>query len=342
VFNSDVWRDRDDCPLPSDEMIAAVDYNAPQTYRPSCSCDFAMLRRYPIAALIILSCCSVCFPTRSLWAQDAAPPEEAKPAETAPETPPPVSIFPDPALEAAVRHEVFAKRNNQEPILAEDVRNISRVVGKKKGIKSLEGLQHCHALMLIDLEDNEIADLKPIAELKRLQSVTLAGNKIKDLTPLENLTAMQLLDLSRNEVEDLTPLKQMANMRTLYVANNQLKTLDPVAELTKIWSLDASHNQLTELGPVGKLKWLTTLQITGNQIESLAPLAELRELDMLLMENNHITDLGPLVEMCRQDIEGEKRFAPYLDIYLSENPIADKESAIEQLTSFGVDVHDQP
>ena len=51
------------------------------------------------------------------------------------------------------------------------------MVGKGKGIKNLEGLQHCKALMLIDLEDNEISDLTPIAELKRLQSVTLAGQQ---------------------------------------------------------------------------------------------------------------------------------------------------------------------
>ncbi len=281
--------------------------------------------------------CFAAFLAVPAFAQDEAKKEE----EEKKEPPKPVAIFPDKALESAVRAEVFAKRNNDEPIVAEDVRNISRVVGKKKGIKNLEGLQHCHAIMLIDLEDNEIEDLTPIADLKRLQSVTLAGNRIKDLKPVENLKAMQLLDLSRNEVDDLSPLKQMSNLRTLYVANNKLKTLEPIAELAKIWSLDASNNQLTDLSPVGKLKWLTTLQITGNQVESLGPLAELHELDMLLMSKNKVADLGPLVEMCRKDAEGEKRFAPYMDVYLGDNPIADKEQATKALESFGVDVYDK-
>ncbi len=147
------------------------------------------------------------------------------------EPPKPVSIFTDMALQEAVRSEVFEKRYNKEPITKEDVANISRVVGKGKGIKNLEGLQHCKALMLIDLEDNQIDDLTPIAELKRLQSVTLANNKIKDIKPLENLTAMQLLDLSGNEVSDLAALKKMSNLRTLYVAENQLKSLEPIAGL---------------------------------------------------------------------------------------------------------------
>ena len=144
----------------------------------------------------------------------AKKPAEDKPAmnkgqekETKP-APKPQPIFTDAALQEAVRREVFEKRYNDEPITKEDVANISRVVGKGKGIKSLEGLQHCTALMLIDLEDNEISDLQPIAELKRLQSVTLAGNQIKNIKPLENLTAMQLLDLSGNQVEDLSALKK--------------------------------------------------------------------------------------------------------------------------------------
>ena len=101
-------------------------------------------------------------------------------------------IFSDKALEAAVRQEVFAKRHNAEPILADDVKNISRVIGKGKQIKSLEGLQHCKAIMEIDLENNAIADLTPLRELKMLQSVNLAGNQIESIEALAELTALGL------------------------------------------------------------------------------------------------------------------------------------------------------
>ena len=256
-------------------------------------------------------------------------------------TPAPASIFPDPSLEAAIRAEVFEKRYNDEPITAEDVRNISRVVGIGKDIKSLEGLQHCKALMLIDLADNKISDLKPVADLKRLQSVTLANNQIKDLKPLEGLTAMQLLDLSGNQVDDLAALKKMSNLRSLYVANNKLTSIEPIAGLSKIWSLDVSGNQLTDLSPVSKLGWLTTLNVAGNQIESLEPLKSLSELDMLLISGNKITDLAPLVQMCQQDAQGARRFAPYMEVYLGKNPIPDDKLAEQkkQLESFGVDIH---
>ena len=135
----------------------------------------------------------------------------------------------------------------------------------------------------------------------------------------------------------------MSNLRTLYVADNRLNRLEPIGELSKIWSLDVSKNQIGDLGPVGSLRWLTTLDIAGNQVESLQPLTTLRELDMLLMSNNRVSDLGPLVDMCRQDAEGDRRFAPYLEVYLGGNPL-DAKKAAEQtklLESFGVDVYDK-
>ncbi|MEO1970265.1 MAG: hypothetical protein ABGX07_01850, partial [Pirellulaceae bacterium] len=68
-------------------------------------------------------------------------------------------LFPDKNLESVVRREVFAKRDNQEPLTEDDVKNISQVRGRGKGIKSLKGLEKCRSLALIELADNEIADL---------------------------------------------------------------------------------------------------------------------------------------------------------------------------------------
>jgi hypothetical protein len=47
--------------------------------------------------------------------------------------------------------------------------------------------------------------------------------------------------------------------------------------------------------------------------------------------------------MCRKDAEGDRRFAPYMDVYLGENPIDEKKKAeqTKALESFGVDVYDK-
>ncbi len=253
----------------------------------------------------------------------------------------PASVIADPGLEAAVRAEVYEKRHNAEPITVEDLKNISRVIGRGKKIKDLSGLEHCAALMSIDLTDNEISNLAPLSKLTRLQSVMLANNQIADLGALKELTAMQLLDLSGNKVTDLAALSGMKNLRTLYVARNQLTSLQPIAELSKIWSLDASANQLTDLAPVSGLAWLTTLDVRQNQIKSLEPLAPLRELKYLLLSGNQIADLTSLVAMCRKDAEGEKRFAPYLQLYIQDNPLSDAaKQQLDELKSVGVRVQE--
>ena len=135
----------------------------------------------------------------------------------------------------------------------------------------------------------------------------------------------------------------MYKRQTLYVAENQLQNIAPIADLSKIWSLDVSGNQLKDLSAVKKLGWLTSLDIVGNEIDSLEPLSELRDLDMLIMSKNKVADLQPLVDMCRKDAEDDRRFAPYLEVYLGGNPLEKKKlaSQTKELKSFGVDVHNK-
>jgi hypothetical protein len=164
-------------------------------------------------------------------------------------------LFPDPALEAAVRKEVFAKRYNDEPLTKEDVKDVSQVVAIGKGIENLEGLQHLVSLRLIRLTDNKVKDLAPLAELKLLQSIDLAKNQISDIAPLADLTRVQLLELSGNQIERIDAIKNMDNMRTLWLADNQIESLEPIAGLGKIGSLDLAGNGLKDddLAPLGKL-----------------------------------------------------------------------------------------
>jgi len=120
------------------------------------------------------------------------------------------SIFADKQLEAAVRRQVFAKRNTSEPLGAEDVKHVSTVqpdsVETGAEIKSLEGLQHCLELSLLELPHHQISDLKPLTGLKKLQSITLSHNRIQSLEGLEGCSKLQYLNLEHNQVASLKPL----------------------------------------------------------------------------------------------------------------------------------------
>ena len=78
-------------------------------------------------------------------------------------------LFPDKNLAAAVRQYVFEKRNNDKPLTVQDVENISTIVAKGKKITNLAGLDKCRSLALLDLANNEIADLTPLKDLTNIQ-----------------------------------------------------------------------------------------------------------------------------------------------------------------------------
>jgi len=233
-------------------------------------------------------------------------------------------LFPDKNLEKVVRKYVFEKRDNEMPIVEDDVVNISTIVGKGQGIKDLTGLDKCRSLALLDLEENEVESIDAIKELTNIQSLNLAQNKIKDIKPIEGLTKLQYVHLAGNQISDLAPLAKLENLRSLHLSNNQIKDLQPLAELKKIWSLYLAENQIADIGPLAGLKWLDSLDLRGNQVADLAPLKELSEWKFLFLDKNKVTDLGVLIEMGKKDREGSQRFSYFWNIYLSENPLSDE------------------
>jgi Leucine-rich repeat (LRR) protein len=243
-------------------------------------------------------------------------------------------LFPDKQLEAVVRKYVFEKRDNNEPLNEKDVENISTIEGKRAGIKSLQGLEKCFSLALLDLEGNEVEDISQLKELTNLQSLNLAHNKIADIGPLSELTGLQYLHLAHNQVTDLKPLAKMTNMRSLYLSNNQIKDLSPLEPLNKIWSLYLDGNQLTDISVLSQLKDLSSLDLRGNGISDIGPLGGLTELRYLFLQQNKISDLSVLVEMARKDREEKHdRFALFWRIYLADNPLSE-EARTKQLEAL--------
>jgi internalin A len=246
-------------------------------------------------------------------------------------------LFPDKNLEAVVRQYVFEKRNNDEPLVEDDVKNISTIVGKNKGIKSLTGLEKCRSLALLDLAGNKIQDIAPLAELKNLQSLDLSRNQLQSIQALGELTGLQYLHLAENQLRDVSPLEKLENLRTLYLSKNELEDISAVANLKKLWSLYVEANELETIEVVSGLKDLSSLDLRGNEIRDLEPLRPLTELRYLMLDNTEVADLTVLVEMAQQDAEGEKRFAPFIRIYLTGNPLSEaaRGAQLEQLRQFG-------
>lgn len=259
------------------------------------------------------------------WKREKAP-VAAKPA------PPP---FPDKNLEAAVR--AFLHDPTGE-LTEEKLNNVSSLEATGKKIQDLTGLEKCKNLLSLRLPNNQISNLTPIKDLTNLQDLDLSGNQIKDVTPIKALTKLQRLVLEGNQVAKVDALSGMTAMWALYLSNNQIADIAPLSGLTKLSSLSLDHNQIRDLAPLAKVTRISTLVLNDNQIEDATPLAKQTELSMLLLERNKIKDLAPLVAACKADAEGQKRFAPYLRLYLAGNPLSDaaKTQQLTALKGFGV------
>lgn len=255
-----------------------------------------------------------------------------------------VAIFPDPTLEKAVRRQVFSKRDNDEPITAADVADIAIIEGRELGITNLAGLEHCRKVALINLTGNQITDVSPLAGLPRLQSLDLSRNRIKALGPLATNTALQYLDVSFNQLKKVDAVAGLTNLATLLVSHNSITDVSPAFHLPKLHSLHLDGNRVTKLKGIAGLRRLDLLSASGNRISDLKPLVGLTDLRLLILEENRLRDLQPLVEMAEKDVAGERRFAPFLRLYVKGNRLDGKKARgqIEQLRGFGVKVDYEP
>jgi internalin A len=235
-----------------------------------------------------------------------------------------VSIFPDKNLEAAVRQQVFAKRNTNSPLTAADVVNVSTVVANFRGITSLAGLEYCKAIASLELAGNQITNLAPLSGLRQLQLLILASNRVSDLGPLATVPALQYLEVSHNTVKDAAPLASLTNLASLYLGNNRLTSIAALTNLPRLVSLYAESNGVKSIAGLGNLRGLSGVSLSGNQIADVSPLTGLRAPTFVFLERNRIMDLAPLNVWLTNDLAGPRNFAPYVQLYLKGNPLSGK------------------
>src|SRR4028118_827881 len=61
------------------------------------------------------------------------------------------------------------------------------------------------SLTELDLDNNQISDIKPLESLTNLTQLFLGNNKISDIKPLQSLTNLSILALGDNLLGDIKP-----------------------------------------------------------------------------------------------------------------------------------------
>jgi internalin A len=230
--------------------------------------------------------------------------------------------FPDANLDTVIREilkqKQIDKTDKAKKITDEDVATIYFLKAPNRGIENLTGLEKCRNLMEVRLTGNKIKDVKPLEECVNIQSLDLAKNQIVDVAPLGKLVKLQYLQLDDNQIQKLDGLVTLKALQNLYLSRNQVESVAPIAELTKVY---LEKNKVSDITPLKALR-LERLDLKDNQVKDVTPLKDMTELRYTFLERNQLSDLSPLVEMAKKDAAGERRFAPYWNLYLAGNPLS--------------------
>jgi len=178
------------------------------------------------------------------------------------------------------------------------VKGIRKIKLKNQGLVNLSMIgELLLGLRNLDLSENAISDLGPLANLEHLEKLKLVTNQISDLAPLAELTELERLYLNGNQISDLSPLARLDDLEILCLNACGISDLSHLVQLTDLEELQLSTNQVVNLSPLESLNDLKELNLNTNQIKDIRPLAKLTDLKVLKLSNNRVRDIRPLFKL---------------------------------------------
>jgi len=189
---------------------------------------------------IILTACS----TSAVTTTSSNPAVEVTTTSSPVETSAPgVVTFADPLLEAMIRGAMGKPEGEITLAEAQGVTrmdltdSLQRQLSEYPPITNLDGLEAFTNLESLDLSQNAVSDISPLAGLTKLTALSLAGNPVTDVAPLAKLTNLKLLILSNCQAQDYNALSNLINLQVLLLDNSSISDVSPLASLTNLQTL---------------------------------------------------------------------------------------------------------
>ncbi|HWR61966.1 MAG TPA: leucine-rich repeat domain-containing protein [Clostridia bacterium] len=155
-----------------------------------------------------------------------------------PASSPEVVVFSDTVLEAKVRAAMNKPEGDIIAAEAEEVKSLDLSNEFQPDmpddivIKNASGLEYFSNLVELNLGFNNIADLTPLSQLQKLESLYVySNNSVSDISPLGNLTNLSVLNLQYNQIKDISPLAGLENLTVLLLKGNAVTDYSPLKDL---------------------------------------------------------------------------------------------------------------
>jgi internalin A len=205
------------------------------------------------------------------------------------------------------------------------------VFGRKEYVTDLRGLEYCTNLQSLDISQNPVQDISPLAELNSLEILNLDSTSVTDLSSLQNLHLKEL-SLQSIHISDLSPLANMTSLEFLYLVSDDSSALSSLQNLRHLQTLRLAGYGFSDISLVANFQELTTLSFANTTVVDISPLTALAALRQLsILEDPAqpgITDFSPLAKLtnlemlwleCNQlkDISSLSSLINLTDVYLS-------------------------
>lgn len=188
-------------------------------------------------------------------------------------------------------------------ITKEDLQSITSLYAVNQNIKSVEGLENCTNLHTLNLSDNKISDISPLADLnENLTWLDLDNNEISNISPLSKLKNLNALTVSNNKILDISSLGNLKNLKSLYIYGNNISDVLTLKDLTQLEELSIAYNKVNDISPISSLTNLKNLYVNHNEISNISPLTNFKGLEMLSLADNDITDISSITELTKMKI----------------------------------------
>jgi Leucine-rich repeat (LRR) protein len=138
---------------------------------------------------------------------------------------------------------------------------------------TIEFLRNQPNLRGVDLWNDPISDISPLAGKKKLEWLRLWDTKVTDLSALSGADSLSYLNLEGTAVKDISPLAGKKKMDELNLKGTKVTDISALSDAESLYSLDLQGTLIKDITPLLGLKNLRDLKlpltVPADQVEKL-------------------------------------------------------------------------
>eukprot|EP00040_Diaphanoeca_grandis_P014988 m.76181 g.76181 ORF g.76181 m.76181 type:complete len:307 (+) comp24869_c0_seq2:184-1104(+) len=192
------------------------------------------------------------------------------------------------------------QRRRKEETAEQYVQRLTHIGLAKRGITSMDGIQHASNVSALYLYDNTIPAIIGLQSCRYLTQLFLQRNKITKMEGLSNCTKLKKLHLGHNRITVIEGIEKLTELREMHIEHQVLPAGEKLVFDPRC--------------TIGIKHCLTVLNIAGNRVDDLGDLAQLKALSTLNLSDNFVRSIKEIINVMKNN-------SKLIELRISGNPI---------------------